>query len=78
MISKLLANISEELLLDLFRAVVRELLLKRNKEVLGKAVDQIEQAVTEWKQTEGVDDEEEIQKLIAAGRVAVQRMRDRK
>lgn len=77
MISKFFASISEELLMDLFRAILRELMLKRNKEVLGKAVTEIELAAAELNAAEG-DTDEETKKLIDAGRVAVARVRDRK
>jgi hypothetical protein len=73
---KFFAQVSEEVLLDVLAALMKEITLNRKKETFGKAVDKMEAAVAEL-QTEGGNDEKETQALIDAGRDAVRRLRDK-
>lgn len=73
--SKLIAGVSEELLGDLLRALLREILLKRKTADLSKAVDQIEKVIADLEAEQGFTDDEKNAKLIVAGRAAIASLR---
>lgn len=74
--ASIIANVSEELLGDLFRAIIREIVLKRKKTDFSKAVDRLESVINELSKEAGVSDDEKNAKLIAVGRDVVARLRD--
>ncbi len=61
-----LANISEELLSDVIKAISREIRANRKKEKLKEAVEDLKKAVKE----------KDNEKITNAGRAAIARMRD--
>lgn len=73
--SSLIANVSEEMLMDFVRLLVREWALKRKKGDIAKAIADLK-TVVEQTATEGMTDDEKNAHLIAAGRVVAERMRD--
>lgn len=80
MISKflagLVANFSEELLLDLFATVMRELTLNRKKADITKTVSSLKAVIAELELAEGMSDAEKNSRLSDAGRAVVERMRN--
>ena len=74
--ASLLANISKDLLMDLFKAILVELILKEDKAELSKAVDHLKKVIDETKESEMSDDEKN-KLLINAGRDVANRMRKR-
>lgn len=80
MISKflagLIANFSEELLLDLFATVMRELTVTRKKADITKTVSSLKAVIAELEKAEGMSDAEKNSRLADAGRAVVERMRD--
>lgn len=80
MISKflagLVANISEELLMDLFATVMRELTLKRKKADITKTVSSLKVVIAELENAEGMSEDEKNSRLADAGRAVVERMRN--
>ncbi len=71
----MLTNVSEEMLADFFKAIVREVLLKRKEDSFDKAVWQIDRVLAELATEEGISTDEKNARLIAAGRVAVRQLR---
>lgn len=74
--ASLIANVSEDMLADLFKAIIREILLKRKKDGFAKAVDRLELVINELAVEVGVSDDEKNAKLIAVGRDVVKRLRE--
>lgn len=75
-IASIIASVSEEMLLDFFRAIFTELTLDKDKAALSKAVDHLKQVVDETKTSEASDDEKN-KLLIDAGRGVADRLRKR-
>lgn len=79
MISKFLASfiahISEEMLIDFFRLIVREIALKRKKADFAKAVDDLKKVIDETAHSE-MSDAEKNSILADSGRTAIDRLRD--
>ena len=75
-IASIIASVSEEMLLDFFRAILTELTLDKDKAALSKAVDHLKQVVDETKTSEASDDEKN-KLLIDAGRGVADRLRKR-
>lgn len=74
--ASLIANVSEEMLIDLFKAILRELTLSKDKAGLSQAVDHLKKVIDETKESEMSDDEKN-NLLIDAGRDVANRMRKR-
>lgn len=72
----LIANVSEELLMDLFATVMRELTLKRKKADITKTVEGLKAVIAELESAQGMTDNEKNTRLADAGRAVVERMRD--
>jgi hypothetical protein len=70
-----MANISEQLLDDLFKALIREYLTSRKKADLSKAVTELQDVITEVALNQRMSEDEKNSKLIDAGRDAVNRVR---
>lgn len=71
-----ITNVSEDLLSDLFKAIMREILLKRKTGDFSKAVNALEEVIDEVAKEEGSDDEKNA-KLIVVGRDVIRRLRDK-
>lgn len=74
---KFIAGLSEELLLDLFKTIVKEFLVNRKKGNLSEAVDELQSVIDEVKQAEGLSIDEKNSKLIDAGRPVINSLRDK-
>jgi hypothetical protein len=73
--STVIANVSEEMLMDFMRLCVREWALKRKKGDIAKAIADLK-TVVEQTATEGMTTDEKNSYLITAGRAVADRMRD--
>lgn len=71
--AKLIAGISEELLQDLLRTIMREILVARKKADMAAAMRELETVMKEL--NEEMTNDEKNQKLIDAGRAVVKRVR---
>lgn len=76
MFEKFIANVSEELIMDLVRACVREYAHARKKGDIAKAVADLKKVIEETA-TEGMTDAEKNALLIDAGRAVNDRLRDK-
>lgn len=72
---KLLASVSEEVVMDIFRAVVREYMLARKKGDISKAAADLKGVIAEVESAEGMSNDEKNSKLIDAGRPVINRLR---
>lgn len=74
--ASLIANISEEMLMDFFRLLVREYAHKRKKADFSQAVNDLKKVIEETANQE-MSDAEKNSHLVDAGRAAVDRLRDK-
>lgn len=70
-----IANVSEEMLTDLFRTLVKEYALNRKKGDIDKARDNLKQIIEETAAAE-LTDAEKNARLSDAGRAVADRLRD--
>lgn len=73
-ITKLLAGVSEQMLIDLFQAIVREIVLNRKKSDITHLAANLKAVVDEVANTELTDDEKNA-RLVVAGRSVIDRLR---
>lgn len=73
----LIASVSEEMLMDLFRAIMREIALNRKKADIAKTIDNLKAVIAEVEKAE-MTDEEKNARLADAGRDVAERMRNRR
>jgi hypothetical protein len=76
-IVRFLANVSREVLLDIVRALMKEFILKQDKDELNAVVKDLKAVIDETAESELSDDEKN-KRLADAGRGVAQRMRERK
>lgn len=74
--ARFIANVSEELFMDLVRALVREWALRRKKGDIHQAVIELKKVIDETA-AEGMSDDEKNARLVDAGRVVVDKLRDK-
>lgn len=71
--AKFIAGVSEELLIDLFKAVMHEILLKRKKADIHELVADLKTVIDETAKQDVSDVEKNI-RLAAAGRAVIARL----
>lgn len=71
----IIANVSEQVLMDLVRAIVKEWALNRKKADIHTAVDSLKKVIDETA-GEGMSDAEKNARLVDAGRAVADRVRD--
>lgn len=76
-IASIAANVSEELLVDLFKVIVREITLHRKKADIDKLVVDLKVVIDETTNAEMMSDVEKNIRLSNAGRAVVERLRRR-
>jgi hypothetical protein len=72
--ASLITNVSEQMLTDLFRAILREIMLNRKKNDITQTVDALKAVLAEVS-TAGMTDDEKNTRLADAGRAVIERMR---
>lgn len=72
--ARLIAGISEELLNDLFKAIIKEIVLKRKKADLSQAMVEFKSVINQLA-AEEMTDVEKNKMLIDAGRTVIKRVR---
>lgn len=73
--AKIVAGVSEELLVDLFKAIIREIIINQKTERMSRAISRLEEVLEELKAEPGISDDEKNARLIDAGRAIVRGLR---
>ncbi len=71
-----IAGVSEEMLLDIFKAVLLEITVTRKTADFSKTVKHLKEVIDEVAKAEGLSDDEKNTRLADAGRAAVERLRN--